>query len=163
MEKNDKGIYAFKSWMDTRYNDNFITSHGGLSFKCTRAKSPSLISHIMLGWLRSNRQVDIIAIDECQFFDPYEMSSFANEWAVERGFNVVCAGLSQDADGNPFGAMPYLLSTADNIIKLNGRCLLCEKVTPATRTYSNIDLGGELRVGGSEIYEPRCFNCWRYK
>ena len=50
--------------------------------------------------------VDVVGIDEAQFFDD-EIVAVCNDLA-NRGIRVIVAGLDMDFKGNPFGPMPAL-------------------------------------------------------
>ena len=55
-----------------------------------------------------DQSIDIIAIDEVQFFDE-EIVRVAQQLA-NSGYRVILAGLDQDFRGEPFGPMPALLA-----------------------------------------------------
>ena len=67
--------------------------------------------------------VDVICIDEAQFFDE-EIANVCDELAF-RGIRVIVAGLDMDYLGNPFGQMPNLLAKADYVTKLHAICQQC--------------------------------------
>src|SRR5699024_8543361 len=105
-----------------------------------------------------DRDVDIIGIDEVQFFDDHIVSA-ADELA-NNGIRVIMAGLDTDFRGEPFGPMPALMSLAETVTKLNAICPVCG--SPASRTQRLIN--GKpasyddpvILIGASESYEPRC-------
>ena len=105
-----------------------------------------------------DHSIDIIAIDEVQFFDE-EIITVAQQLA-NSGYRVILAGLDQDFRGEPFGPMPALLALAESVTKLQAVCAVCG--SPASRTQRLID--GQpaaynepiILVGASEAYEPRC-------
>ena len=72
--------------------------------------------------------------------------------------DVVVAGLELDSDANPFGAMPVLLCLADHVEKCSATCCICDG--SATRTFRKVKTSGQILVGGSDFYEPRCFEHW---
>jgi thymidine kinase len=74
--------------------------------------------------------------------------------------HVIVAGLPQDSYGKPFGAMPTILAMADNIVCLKAVCSKCKKINSATRTYRKIQDKAQVVVGGIDMFEPRCFECW---
>jgi len=83
------------------------------------------------------------------------------DFLLSTGKSVICAGLAQDAFGKPFGPMPLLLSRADNIIHLTAVCAKCKGIGKATRTFRRGESKEQTVVGGAELYEPRCYECWR--
>jgi thymidine kinase len=112
----------------------------------------------------SPARVDVIAIDEGQFFD--RGLSPAWLWLVDQGRRVVVAGLDRNFRGEPFGSMPDLLACADEVLKLRAVCMRCKdpRVT-AVLPQRLIDgepapyNSAEVMVGGAECYEARCLDC----
>ena len=104
------------------------------------------------------QSIDLIAIDEVQFFD--EEIIAVTQHLANSGYRVIVAGLDQDFRGEPFGPMPVLLSLAESVTKLQAVCAVCG--SPSSRTQRLID--GKpasydepvILVGASESYEPRC-------
>ncbi len=145
-------VRVFKPAIDNRYDDESIVSHNGNSII---ARPIDDISDILD---QVDDQVDIVGIDEVQFFSE-NVVDIAQHLA-DRGIRVVVAGLDQDFRGEPFGSLPELLALAENVTKLNAICPICG--SPASRTQRLID--GKpasyddpvILVGASESYEPRC-------
>ncbi|HLQ71205.1 MAG TPA: thymidine kinase [Bacillota bacterium] len=145
-------VRVFKPAIDTRYEDEAVVSHNG----STTIARPVNASKEILKYIDDN--VDLIGIDEAQFFDD-EIIDVADELA-NRGIRVIAAGLDTDFRGEPFGAMPALMSISEAVTKLNAICPVCG--SPASRTQRLID--GKpasyddpiILVGASESYEPRC-------
>ncbi|MGQ0419722.1 thymidine kinase, partial [Bacillus sp. HC-Mk] len=106
-------------------------------------------------------ELDVIAIDEVQFFDGDIVEVV--QVLANRGYRVIVAGLDQDFRGLPFGQVPQLMAIAEHVTKLQAVCSVCG--SPASRTQRLID--GEpaafddpiILVGASESYEPRCRHC----
>jgi len=67
--------------------------------------------------------VDVVGIDEAQFFD-MELVGVCNQLA-NSGIRVIVAGLDTDFMGKPFGPIPALLSTAEYITKVHAICVRC--------------------------------------
>ena len=72
------------------------------------------------------QDVDVVGIDEAQFFDA-EISNVCEQLA-QKGIRVIVAGLDMDYLGNPFGQMPNLLAKADYITKLHAICMKCGNI-----------------------------------
>lgn len=143
---------VFKPAIDNRYAEEAVVSHNGTSVVAKSiVKSTDIFDHI-------NQELDVIAIDEIQFFDD-NIVNVAQELA-DRGYRVILAGLDQDFRGEPFGPVPALLSLAENITKLQAVCSVCG--SPASRTQRLINHEPAnyddpiILVGASESYEPRC-------
>ncbi|WP_412781615.1 thymidine kinase, partial [Aeromonas diversa] len=79
--------------------------------------------------------IDIIAIDEVQFFD--EGIVRIVQQLADSGHRVIVAGLDMDFRGEPFGQVPALLSIAEHVTKLQAVCTVCG--SPSSRTQRLID------------------------
>jgi thymidine kinase len=148
-------VQVFKPALDRRYSDTAIASHNGLQQQAI----PVLDSEELLR--RLEEDVDVIAVDEVQFFDEGIVAACGE--LANHGKRVICAGLDLDFRGEPFGPMPALLAIAEHIDKLQAICVACGG--PASRTQRLID-GQPARyddpvvlVGASEMYEARCRGC----
>jgi thymidine kinase len=105
------------------------------------------------------QNVDVVGIDEAQFFD--SEITFVCEQLAMRGIRVIVAGLDMDYMGKPFGQMPNLLAIADYITKLHAICQVCGNI--ANISYRKINEGGQVLLGEKDIYEPRCRICAQLK
>lgn len=113
--------------------------------------------------LARERDVDLIGIEEAQFFDQSLVQTV--ETLRQSGRHVIASGLNTDFAGRPFGPMPQLLALADEITMLTAICVVCGET--ATRTQRLV--GGRpaavddplIVIGGFEVptvetYEARC-------
>ena len=94
-------VEIFKPQIDTRYHEEKVVSHSGNEIHSTPVPSSSNI-------LLLANDVDVVGIDEAQFFD-MELVNVVNQLA-DSGVRVINAGLDMDFKGNPFGPMPALLA-----------------------------------------------------
>ena len=145
-------IAVFKPKIDNRYSDQCVVSHNGSSFHATPiSHSIEILHHV-------EADMDIIAIDEIQFFD--EGIVRVVQQLADSGHRVVCAGLDTDFRGEPFGQMPALMAIAESVTKLQAVCTVCG--SPSSRTQRLIDgrpasyHDPVILVGAAEAYEPRC-------
>lgn len=159
-------VIVFKPVIDQRYGDG-ITSHSKLDLETITGLKPICLqcdlSDIQL-YEQKIKQADVIAFDEVQFFTN-EIVEFVDYIMRKEGKRVICAGLDQDAFGNPFGPVPFLLSKAHEVLKLTGICSVCKE--PSTKTFkkpsnNNFSFNKEsnILVGGADDFEPRCDDCW---
>lgn len=135
-----------------RYSDEAqVVTHDGLSCDAVCLDTPEEI----LAYVREHRP-RVVGIDEAQFYAPAivdVVQTLANE-----GHYVICAGLAQTSEGNPFGPMPGLLATADEVISVFGVCVVCGD--PATKPFAIQAKTEEVVVGAADRYEARCRKCW---
>lgn len=150
----DKTVFIFKPKIDNRYgNGSLIQTHDGQDFSAFIARSSKDIAK---EYEVSGRFINLICIEEVQFFDE-DIISLIYQMKKD-GKTVVCAGLDMDWKGVPFHNVSQLLSLADEVVKLKAVCLNCGE--DASHTYKKIKSEERIQVGGQNIYEPRCFDCW---
>lgn len=142
-------VEIFKPSIDTRYDEIQVVSHDDNAIHSTPIDNSQTI-------LLMANDVDVVGIDEAQFFDP-EIVNVCQTLAM-RGIRVIVAGLDMDYKGKPFGAMPNLLAIADYITKLHAICVKCGNI--ANISYRKTTQDGQLLLGEKDIYEPRCRKCY---
>jgi thymidine kinase len=103
--------------------------------------------------------VDVIGVDEAQFFDA-EITNVCEQLAL-RGSRVIVAGLDMDYKTQPFGQMPNLLAVADYITKLHAICVVCGNI--ANYSYRTSVDEAQLLLGAKDKYEPRCRHCYHHQ
>lgn len=151
-----KRVQVFKSHLDERYAGIYqVSSHDGRTVNAEPVDTTEQIARMVLP------DTQVVAIDEAQFLDAGIVdlvTSLAN-----RGLRVIVAGTDTDFRGEPFGAMPNLLTVAEVVDKLHAICVVCGN--PASRNQRLI--GGKparydsptIMVGSTESYEARCRAC----
>ncbi len=142
-------VEIFKPAVDTRYSDDRIVSHDEKSIRSTPVNSAA---SIML--LAGN--VDVVGIDEAQFFDQ-GLADVCNNLA-NSNVRVVVAGLDMDFLGKPFGPMPALLSIAEYITKVHAICVRCGNL--AQYSFRKSDEARIVVLGEKDKYEPLCRSCY---
>lgn len=142
-------VEIFKPALDTRYDAENIVSHDENHITSTP------VSHSANILLYTN-QVDVVGIDEAQFFDEGILNVCRQ--LAQRGIRVVVAGLDMDFQGNPFGPMPQLLAIADYITKVHAICVVCGNI--ANYSYRISKSEDKILLGEKKEYEPRCRICF---
>jgi len=142
-------VEIFKPEIDVRYDEEKIVSHNENAIQSTPVPSSS---HILL----LADDVDVIGIDEAQFFDD-AIVDVCNQLA-NSGSRVIVAGLDMDYLGKPFGPMPDLLATAEYITKVHAICTSCGDL--AQHSYRKIANDKLVVLGETESYEPLCRACF---
>ncbi|MDT0672598.1 thymidine kinase [Staphylococcus chromogenes] len=153
-----RGVYAkqkvivFKPTIDDRYHKEKIVSHNGNAIEAINITEAKEIEQHDLS------DVDIIGIDEIQFFDR-TVVDIAQDLA-KKGYRVITAGLDMDFKGEPFDPVPEMLAVSEHITKLQAVCAVCG--ASSSRTQRLIDGRPAkyddpiIMVGANESYEPRC-------
>ncbi|MDE1205708.1 thymidine kinase [Tenacibaculum larymnensis] len=136
-------VEIFKPSVDTRYDDEEVVSHNENRIRSTPVPASSNIR------LLAN-DVDVIGIDEAQFFDD-EIVAVCNDLA-NRGIRVIVAGLDMDFKGKPFGPMPALMATAEYVTKVHAVCTRTGNL--AHYSYRKAQSDDLVLLGETQEYEP---------
>ena len=142
-------VEIFKPKIDTRYHEMDVVSHDANAIMSTPVPSSSNI-------LLLANDVDVVAIDEAQFFD-MELVGVCNQLA-NSGVRVIVAGLDMDFEGKPFGPMPQLMATAEHVTKVHAICMDCGAL--ATYSFRKSADKSLVMLGETDSYEPLCRECY---
>ena len=142
-------VEIFKPQIDIRYSEEEVVSHDANSIRSTPVASSGNISLMV-------SDVDVVGIDEAQFFDA-GLVEVCNRLAAQ-GIRVIVAGLDMDFRGKPFGPIPALLASAEYVTKVHAICMKCGNLAQ----YSHRVTGSEQLVvlGEKDSYEPLCRECF---
>lgn len=136
-------VEIFKPSIDTRYDEEMVVSHDANEIRSTPVPSSANIRILAA-------DVDVVGIDEAQFFDD-EIVAVCNDLA-NRGIRVIVAGLDMDFKGNPFGPMPALMATAEYVTKVHAVCTRTGNLAHYShRTATSNEL---VLLGETQEYEP---------
>ncbi len=142
-------VEIFKPAIDVRYDEIKIVSHDENAILSTPIDNSQTILLMAQG-------VDVVGIDEAQFFDP-QIADVCDQLAI-RGVRVIVAGLDMDFTAKPFGQMPFLMAKADYVTKLHAICMKCGNI--ANYSYRIIPNEQQIMLGAKNAYEPRCRVCF---
>ncbi len=142
-------VEIFKPSLDKRYSETRVVSHDDKSIISTPVDNASAI-------LLLSGNVDVIGIDEAQFFDN-SIVDVCNTLA-DNGMRIIVAGLDMDFMGKPFGPMPALLSVAEFVTKVHAICMRCGNL--AQYSFRKSEDEQVVLLGEKNLYEPLCRNCY---
>ena len=142
-------IEIFKPGIDVRYSEEDVVSHNATTIRSTPVESPQNI-------LLLSSDVDVVGIDEAQFFD--ESLVDVCRILADRGVRVIVAGLDMDFTGKPFGPMPALMATAEYVDKVHAICVHCGN--PAQYSHRLAKSEKLVMLGEKDTYEPVCRHCF---
>lgn len=142
-------VETFKPALDVRYSEADVVSHEGQAIGSTPIDSSASI-------LLLASDVDVVGIDEAQFFDS-GLTDVCNQLA-DNGVRVIVAGLDMDFRGKPFGPMPELCAIADEVTKVHAICVKCGEL--ATYSHRTVKNDKQVLLGETEEYEPLCRLCY---
>ncbi|MCG3165667.1 MAG: Thymidine kinase [Bacteroidia bacterium] len=142
-------VEIFKPAVDTRYDEVKVVSHD--SNEITSTPVPASSNILLLA-----SDVDVVGIDEAQFFDT-ELPNVCNQLA-NSGVRVIIAGLDMDFLGKPFGPMPALMASAEYITKVHAICMHCGNL--ANHSHRITEENSLVVLGETNNYEPLCRDCF---
>ena len=146
-----RNIIAFKPIMDDRYSGLEICTHSGGKLPAVGVSSGADV----LQYLNNTETTyDVVAIDEAFMIDG--IAQVALNLFRERK-TIIVSSLQLSASGNVFEEIRDMMPWATRI-------QICPAVCPITGRdayYTHRKVSGleEIAVGGSDLYEPRC---WEY-
>lgn len=148
--------------LDDRRGVEQVSTHTGRSISATTATDSQQILA-----LASGQDLDLLAIDEAQFFGPDLISTvltLAGEGAV-----VVVSGLCVTFDAQPYPPLPDLMALAERVTKLTAVCAVCGADAVYHQRIREAEPAGKMRpgavdptvaraelIGGTESYQARC-------
>ena len=161
----NKNLILFKPKIDVRYSKDNVTTHSGIKWAKNIRGSFNKVIRVSSGeelfsYFRnydSEYQIDVIAVDEV----------FMIEGAAEKlidiyklGKTVLVSSLQLSSAGEPYGEMLKILPWATSIQICPAVCEICGEDAFFTKKIAGSD-EGILEIGGTELYQPRCFSHFR--
>ena len=144
-----QSVEIFKPKIDNRYSAEEVVSHDRRAISSTVVSTSSEI-------LKSTAGIDVVGIDEAQFFDE-GLVEVCSKLAAS-GVRVIAAGLDMDFRGVPFGPMPALCAIADEVTKVHAICVRCGSL--AYISHRIVEGDSQVLIGETKEYEPLCRSCW---
>ncbi|HLS24321.1 MAG TPA: thymidine kinase [Beutenbergiaceae bacterium] len=140
--------------LDDRHGNGLVATHTGISIPSTALSDVSGLVDLV-----NARDLDLLAIDEAQFFGP-ELVTVVEE-LLNGDLTVVVAGLCVTYDGRPFEPLPSLMAMAEDVVKLTAVCSVCGRDAAFHQRVRAGDGADALvptvaAVGGTETYQARC-------
>lgn len=143
----------FTPTKDTRSGER-ATSRDGRTIESIAVHS----SREIIDWVnKSSNDVQVIAIDEAQFFDE-ELPEVCN-YLANNDYIVIVAGLDMDSFGRPFKPMMKLLIYAEQITKLKAVCTNCGASASYSAHTKPRPLDAQILVGDKNEYTAHCRHC----
>lgn len=143
-------VEIFKPSLDTRYSEEDVVSHDKNTIRSTPIDSSGAI-------LLLASDIDVVGIDEAQFFDD-GLVEVCNQLA-NNGVRVIVAGLDMDYKGIPFRPIPALCAIADEVTKVHAICVKCGALAYVSHRLIHNDK--RVLLGEKDEYEPLCRECYQ--
>eukprot|EP00644_Phytophthora_capsici_P007282 jgi/Phyca11/112706/e_gw1.22.66.1 len=137
-----------KYLFDTRHSEEMLSTHDKVFVEAMPVQTLAEVRPFL-------DECDVIGIDEGQFYP--DLVEFCQE-AANMGKVIVVAALDATFERKAFDSVVELIPTAEKVVKLNAICSSCGQDAAFTRRLV-ADTTLEL-IGGSEMYEPRCRQCF---
>jgi thymidine kinase len=145
----NRKVEIFKPIIDTRYSLNNIVSHDDNFIHSTPVDKADAIYEMGI-------TMDVIGIDEAQFFD--NKLPEVCRLLASKGVRVIVAGLDMDYLGKPFGVMPLLMVDAEYVTKVHAICVKCGNIANYSHRITNNE--SQVLLGTKDNYEPLCRHCF---
>lgn len=157
-EENDLRVWLLKPVTDQRDGKCTIRSRIGLEAEAETIAPQQDIYELFA----SRRDVDVVIVDECQFFPPEQIDQLRR---IVDDFNapVLCFGLRTDFLTKAFPGSARLLEVADNIEEIKTICDCGAKATVNARIDANghvVTQGDQVFLGGNDAYIAMCHRCY---
>lgn len=121
-------VEIFKPRIDVRYSEEEVVSHDAHAIRSTPVDTAQNI-------LLMSADVDVVGIDEAQFFDAGIVDVCRR--LADNGVRVIVAGLDMDYTGKPFGPMPALMATAEYVTRSASAAATSPTTPTASRPATN--------------------------
>jgi len=164
-----KRILIFKPDIDTRSDQGCIKDYHGKTMEAIEvaARDPwQALKIIRQKESEMGSRFHMIAFDEAQFFPTDSNLFLVIDELLERGYDVIAAGLALDFKREPFGSTLLLFGlckSGHDCMWLNPLCAQCGKPAALPQRIINGKPAPynapQVQVGGKETYEPRCYDC----
>jgi thymidine kinase len=171
LEAVHRRVLVIKPSIDTRFGLDKIQSRTGGSHSAHAVPIDNMDAIADLIAKQPDR-IDMLAIDELQFFDPAIADLIVD--VSQAGIMVAGAGLHRDYRGNPFPTMERVMPLATDLRLTNALCMHrhngdrpCGMEAMMTQRLLNGQPDSYLsptviieEVGTAVTYEARCLNHW---
>jgi thymidine kinase len=148
--------------VDKRYDKDLVVTHSGVSL----SKRTTGFSHILrvnsgtdllerFEVFNSERDIDVVAVDEVFMING---AAEALKSIYKMGKTVLVSSLQLSSSGEPYKEMLTILPWATNIQICPAVCSICGEDAYFTKKIAGDNDPGKLEIGGSELYQPRCYN-----
>lgn len=146
-----KNVLLIKHNADDRYSETDVSTHDGLSHPAVNASNLSDLDQTLL------ESCDVIGIDEGQFFP--DLPTFVDDMS-KKGKTIVIAALDGTYQRKIFPSIAEVIPLCDAIHKFRAVCRECGKDAPFTHIKQQPTTECTQIIGGNELYEALCRNCW---
>lgn len=150
----NKNVLVVNHASDLRYGNSFkITSHD-----MDQENAVHVTSLMTLIQKDEYLYANVVIVDEGQFFN--DLVEFSKKAVEQDDKTLIIAALDGNFNRQPFQNVMELIPFADNVIRLNAMCFMCNDGSSASftkRIKENTSKNEfDVVVGGSDIYQSVC-------
>ena len=149
LDYQKRSVILFKASEDDRFSETSVTTHTGHSAPAHIAKCGA---DILKSLADSDEIYDVVAVDEAFMI---EGVADVLAWLYKKGVSIFISSLTLSYNLKVFKEMEKILPHATKIEVKPAVCTVCGR--DAFYTYRKNDDNQMIVVGGSEIYEARCW------
>lgn len=154
--KAGQRVLFIKPSFDDRYAENEVVTHDGIKVPAINVDAEKGLVDVI-----NPREVDVVLIDEAQFFNKRLCNSIW--WLLSKGIRVYVSGLDLNYLGDGFETMNEIMAMADKVNKLKAVCETCgaDAVITGKRNFQgNFSDTSIVKLGAKETYMPLCRKCY---
>lgn len=154
--KAGQRVIYIKPDIDTRYSQHEIVTHEGIKVPALTVPTNRGLSDYICP-----KEVDVVLIDEAQFFTKRICNSIW--WLLSEGVKVYVSGLDMNYMTDGFETMAELMCMADKVNKLKAVCECCgndANLTGKRNFFGGKPSGNIVELGEKETYFPVCRSCF---
>lgn len=140
-----KTVKLFKPAIDNRFSVEDVVTHSGKRWQAIRIRDARDI-------IRNVEDAEVVAVDEL-FMIPNAAKALLHLYA--QGKTILVSTLQLSYEPKPFDEVAELMPWATSIEVCPAVCTKCDRDAYFTRRLT--DSTEQIEVGGSESYEPLCF------
>lgn len=144
-------VLVVKHASDVRYGDeDDVITHDQRRAPCIRVDN---LNEVELDGFQ------VIVVDEAHFFSG--LVNFVKRVVEHHGRHLFLVGLDGDSHRQPFGELLECIPLADRVERITAFCRLCANGTPGLFSYRRRGQPNQqVMVGGADVYETLCRNCY---
>ena len=150
-----KKVIAFKPNVDKRYTVDKISSHnnGTIEAYCID-NAEEILTFISEYEEEEINRVHTIAVDEAFMINNIDKVLIN---CFRFGYNIIVSSIQMNAQEQPFDNIKNMLPWATKINVCPAVCTMCDNDAYYTEALFDIENATqEEKIGGKEMYEPRC-------
>ncbi len=145
-------VLLVKPVCDNRYGNDHVT-HNRRTTSCISVKDLDDIPKELI------QSANVIVVDEAQFFK--YLVPFCEYIVDTLEKKLYLVGLDGDSGRRPFGEILQCIPLADRVERLTAFCKKCANGTPGLFSHRKFNENNQVvMIGGNELYEPLCRECY---